>query len=103
MAVSQEQESVGIGVHGQRTKLGGCTWLCFRDRMENISGGQVYCVPVCAGAGRGGGSEFRLWVCVICVGGGIWAGERNLCMRGRGRVCEMTHIFQPVGGFICWG
>lgn len=57
----------------------------------------------CVHRRRARGSEFRLWACVICVGGGIWAGERNLCMRGRGRVCEMTHIFQPVGGFICWG
>lgn len=49
------------------------------------------CACVRAGAGR---SEFWLWACVICVGRGIWAGERNLCMRGRGRVCEMTHIFR---------
>lgn len=37
------------------------------------------------------------------MGRGIWAGERNLYLRGSGRVCAMTHIFWAVGGFYLRG
>lgn len=42
---------------------------------------------------RLGGSEFLLWVCVMCVGCGIWAGERDLLVWGVGRPGRtMTHL-----------
>lgn len=40
---------------------------------------------------------------MIRVGRGIWASERNLYVRGSGRVCAMTHIFRAVGGFYLRG
>lgn len=42
---------------------------------------------------RLGGSEFLLWVCVMRVGCGIWAGERDLLVWGVGRPGRtVTHL-----------
>lgn len=59
---------------------------------RQIRGWQVYCARACVRR-RLGGSEFLLWVCVMCVGCGIWAGERDLLVWGVGRPGRtVTHL-----------
>lgn len=74
----------------EQTKPGG-TRGCFGSRGGRSEGGR--CI-VCASVRRRlGGSEFLLWVCVMCVGCGIWAGERDLLVWGVGRPGRMvTHL-----------
>lgn len=75
------------------------------DRVEDPRVAGVLCECV---RRRLGGSEFLLWVCVMCVGCGIWAGERDLLVWGVGRPGRMmTHLSECgrvylVGGLTFW-
>lgn len=61
------------------------------DRVEDPRVAGVLCAP-CVRR-RLGGSEFLLWVCVMCVGCGIWAGEQDLLVWGVGRPGRsVTHL-----------
>lgn len=74
----------------EQTKPGD-TCGCFGGQGGRSEGGRCI-VRVCVRR-RLGGSEFLLWVCVMCVGCGIWAGERDLLVWGVGRPGRtMTHL-----------
>lgn len=74
----------------EQTKPGD-TCGCFGGQGGRSEGGRCI-VRVCVRR-RLGGSEFFLWVCVMCVGCGIWAGERDLLVWGVGRPGRtMTHL-----------